>query len=201
MIKLVKLVEGFAMFLLFYLLFIRKKGGLKWISLIKPIFNYCFINQKINKSLIAMQWNMWNTTQFYANSNRICVFREVPNLIIRTVGYRSFAIPSGFINSARSSNRSRCIRGFSTTASPNPEGTNNGFILSMEETVRIKYNNLPASSIIKHKDSVVATRIIMSYTEVINIYYQLGLCRNKGIKYYFFFTRKFQCSRNILFPK
>ena len=31
--------------------------------------------------------NMWNTTQFYAYSNRIGVFRKIPYLIKRTIGW------------------------------------------------------------------------------------------------------------------
>jgi hypothetical protein len=71
-------------------------------------------------------------------------------------------------------------------ASPCPSGTENKFITQMGEIVIAKYNDLPESSVIKRKDSLVANRIIMSNTEVIKTLYQLELHSNKGIKDYFF---------------
>lgn len=56
-------------------------------------------------------------------------------------------------------------------ASPSLQGTENNFITQMGETVIAKYNDLPESSVIKRKDSLVAIRIIMSNTEVIKTLY------------------------------
>lgn len=65
----------------------------------------------------------------------------------------------------------------------------NDFLNKLNQKVQTKYDNLPNNSILKHSDSLVASRIIMSSSDVIKILYGLDL--NKYIKYYFHIPVKF----------
>jgi hypothetical protein len=59
----------------------------------------------------------------------------------------------------------------------------------LDQKVKIKYDNLPNNSIIKDPNSLVAPRIIMSYSDIIEILY--GLVSNNDIKHYFHIPEKF----------
>ncbi len=61
--------------------------------------------------------------------------------------------------------------------------SNNNFINKFSEIVNTHYDNLPNNSIIKRPESLVSSRMVLSYLDVIEVLY--GLVRNKGIKDFF----------------
>lgn len=60
--------------------------------------------------------------------------------------------------------------------------SNNNFIKNFSEKVKTKYHNLPGNSVIKQPESLVSSRMALSYSDVIEVFY--GLVRNKNIQYY-----------------
>lgn len=52
----------------------------------------------------------------------------------------------------------------------------------MELKLKVKYKNLPDSSVLKQKNSIVSTRVNMSRDEVVNTLYNLKVVNIKDIK-------------------
>ena len=80
--------------------------------------------------------------------------------------------------------------------------TTSDFVNILDQKVKTKYVNLPSNSIIKKPDSLVASRIIISHSDIIEILY--GLVSNNDIKHCFHIAVKFNvpCAKqNILFFK
>jgi hypothetical protein len=85
--------------------------------------------------------------------------------------------------------RSRFKKIYSLVNSQTRSYSTNDFINKLDESVKTKYNNLPNSSILKHQDSLVASRMVMSNSDVVNTLYNLD--SHNDIKHYFYIPENF----------
>lgn len=61
--------------------------------------------------------------------------------------------------------------------------SNNNYINKFSKKIKTKYDNLPDNSIVKRPESLVSYRMVLSYSDVIEVLY--GLVANKDIKSFF----------------
>nr|UYR50989.1 hypothetical protein [Morchella crassipes] len=75
----------------------------------------------------------------------------------------------------------RGVRPFSTSpfvSNPYSPACNNKFLMDMDRKCKDKYQNLPAKSILKHPDSFISNRIILSDLEVLALYNLNPKCKD-----------------------
>lgn len=89
----------------------------------------------------------------------------------------------------RSCNYTRMYTTFSKSVDITPSNSYNEYINKYSNKVKIMYENLPDNSIIKHPESLVFSRMVLSYSEVIEVLYRLD--SNKSIEEYFYLPDKF----------